>query len=451
MYRGFIKNINALNGNAIGTSGLRIQEMKIKRDILTKASSTFVVVEIPNAASEGDVFGVYDDYGNIVYEGVITSIEDNEIQANQIVALFDDKWLWNDPQETTLEQTIKTILTEDFVNNEDTKIANTFSQFNITTSSSTELYLLSQEEKTVKNFMSFIYELYENYGILIDINIGYRGQPTINIGVPSFTKLKVSDNNNSIRNLNVVTETAQTNKLIVYSNDGKTQRGIYYATTSGITDDSSALNRLAKVNTNIVFSDDEIGTIIADNLSEEMYNHKITLDLVLNSKLYKWEDFHLGQLFDIFYNGKVYESVLTGYTINVQNDGKADIVNLTFGKVRQTIESKLYKEFTKIVEQKTQEQIPISSQFKILGVEVSHTNMAAGNVLTNQTKTFTPDSGYVAIGIVGTEKGSGSDGGRVEPYRYSVSGNTLTYSIHNPASASQNVSIKFNVLEVYTG
>lgn len=341
MYRGFIKPINALGGLPYGSADLRIQEMTIKRDILTKASSTFTVLDIPDEAEVGNVFGCYDNAGKVVYVGVITNIDDKTIQTDQIISIFNDNWKYRDPNVSTIEGKIKDII-DGFGTDSDTLLANIFSQFTTTALTSTTLDLPTQNENYVTNFMDFLFKVYESYQILVDINVSIgQNNPTINIGVPSYTPLLLSDNNNVLRNFNVIKETYETNKLMLYSSDGQ-YRGTWYGTPNGITTDSTQA-RLPKIRTNIVFSNDDYNTIVADNLSQEMYNHKIELELVLNSKLYDFETFHLGQSFNIFYEKKTYASILTGYELKVNQNGASDVVKLVFGIVRVSLVDKLNK------------------------------------------------------------------------------------------------------------
>lgn len=345
MYRGFIKDNQNLAGQSLGSPDLRILSMTINRDILSKATSDFEVVSVPDAAAEGNVFGVYDDYGKTVYIGVITSISGNVIQTDQIISLFDDNWLWSNPAAVTIEQTVAEIIQNDWATNIDSMLQNIFSQFNITAGTNVvQLSLPTQEENFVTNFMEFIFQLYEAYGVLLDIDIAYNDTtPTITVFKPSYQKIQLGNNTNAVRNFNITTETFETNKLVLYSKDGATYRGSWYGTTSGITTNSAAGNRLPKINTKYVFSDDPEDDIIGDNLQDKMYNHKINVELVLANKLYNFDDFKLGQEFDIFYNDTYYNSILTGYKITVDSEGKADIVTLVFGKVRYSLENKLYK------------------------------------------------------------------------------------------------------------
>lgn len=344
MYRGFIKTINNLSGLPIGNSDLRVRNISIRRDILTSATSEFEVLGIPDEAEIGNVFGCYDEYGKIIYVGVIPNIDDNTIQTNQIISLFNDKWLWNDPQQVTIEQTVRAILQSDFQNNNDSLIADIFSQFDVNISSTgTPLLLPTQDENYVVNFMDFIFQLYQNYQILLDINIPYgASRPSITILKPNYPTIKLSNNTNTLQDFNIMQETYETNKLILYAKDG-TYRGTWYGTTQGISTSDDYTNRLPKIRTNIVFSDDPADDIVADNLSNQMYNHKIEVNLILNNKLYNFDEFHLGQTFEIYYKGKVYNSILTGYAIEINESGASDKVTLTFGIVRVSLIDKLNK------------------------------------------------------------------------------------------------------------
>lgn len=341
MYRGFIKPITALNGLPYGSRDLRITETNVKRDILTKASSTFTVLDIPDEAEVGNVFGCYDETGKTVYVGIITNIEDKTIQTDQIISIFNDNWKYRNPNVSTIEGKIANIISG-FASDSDSLLATIFSQFTVTTTSTTTLDLPTQSENYVTNLMDFLFNIYESYHILVDINVSYGTvAPTITIGVPSGTTHLLSDNNNVLRDFNVITETYETNKLMLYSSDGS-YRGTWYGTPNGITTNSAA-DRLPKIRTNIVFSNDDYNTIVQDNLSADMYNHKIEMNLVLNNKLYDFDEFALGGSFTIVYENKTYDSILTGYELKANANGKSDLVKLVFGIVRVSLVDKLNK------------------------------------------------------------------------------------------------------------
>lgn len=370
MYRGFYKNLNNLSGKSISSADLRIQSMTIKKDLLTSVTSNFTVIQIPTAFTEGNLFGVYDDYGQTVYVGIIKSLEGEDIECEDILSLFNDEWRYNNPTGTTIENKLKSIIANDLGKSSDKYQADIFSSFTITETSATANNLETIDGTT--NLMDYLFSIYTNFGIMLDISASFgESAPTIKIGKPNYTTIKLSNNNNALRNFDITRETQETNKLIVYNADGTELRKTYYATASGITENSESLDRLARIKTKIVFSDDELSDIVANNLTEEMYNHQITVDLVLQNKLYDFDNFHLGQTFEIYYNENIYESVLTGYSITVDDGGKADKIALTFGKVRVTLESKIQQiaseTYSKSLQQPSAEPTVFPSWLKIWG------------------------------------------------------------------------------------
>jgi len=348
-YRLFFKKLTDLAGSSLTSPQLVVTSYTVKRDLLTKATSTFDVLEMPTAIESGDVVGMYDAYGSIVFLGTVEQINGNTVTAEQIYGLFDDDWLWNNPAKSTLESTIKTILTDDFQNNRDTLMNTIFGVFTLSTTSSTALSLETPDEDNyVTNFMSFLYDIYEKYGIILKIDIPFNsGTPTIEIGKPSYSKMAFGNNVYSFRNFDIIKETFENNKLIVYSEDGTTYRGEWFTTTSGITDNPNALNRIPRIKTNIVFSDDGISILKASSLRNEIYNHRIDCELVTTSNLINFDNLKLGQEADIYYNGNYYNSILTGYSMTMKDGTEDEVVKLTFGLVRTSLTSKLFKRIKK--------------------------------------------------------------------------------------------------------
>lgn len=347
-YRLFFKNLTDIEGRSLSSPQLRVKNFSVKRDILTKQTSSFEVLQMPNAVLNGDIVGMYDSYGSIVFLGVVTEIKDNNVYAEQIIGIFDDNWLWNNPREASIEETLKTIIENDFQNNRDTLMSSIFSSFDITTTSTTNLTLQSQEEHYVTNFMSFLYDVYEKYGILININIPFEQEtPTISIGKPNYRKLQIGNNTYAFRNFNIVNEVFETNKLVVYGEENGQYRGEWFTTTSGITDNPSALNRIQRIKTNIIFSDDDLNILKASSLRNQIFNHRIECDLVVENKLLNFDLLKLGQEVDLYYNGDYYNTILTGYQLDMSDGRPSEVIHLTFGLVRTSLTSKLFKRLNK--------------------------------------------------------------------------------------------------------
>lgn len=350
MYRGFIKNIANLTGETIGSAQLQVKDFTIRRDLLSSSQSEFELISVPNAVTNGNIFGVYDETGKIVYTGVINSVEDNIIYTGDILNIFDDLWLYRNPHASTIENTIISIITTDFAQSRDDLVATIFSQFTLTASTSNAIDVGLESENYTVNFKDWLISLYDLYGLTVKINIPYnQTAPTMVIGIDDYPLMKLGDNTSAVRNFNITSEVQETNKLVIYGTNGS-YRASYYVTPSGITTDSSALDRIIKIKSKIVFSDlEDLNAIVSQNIEELTYNHKISLDLLLGNRLLNFDDFNLGQPFDVYvsdsyHNKQVYSTILTGYEITSDDNGKTDYVRLTFGKVRYSLDKKLQKQ-----------------------------------------------------------------------------------------------------------
>lgn len=343
-YRVFFKKLTALNERSLTSSQLRVTNYSINRDLLTKTLSSIEVLELPNAIEIGDVVVMYDKYGTVLFTGIVTKTENNKIECNQSLGIFDDNWKWNRPNVSTIENALKTIITNDYQNSSDSLMRDIFGSFEISTTSSTNLTLETQENRYVVNMENFLYSMYEKYGIVLNFNYSFQvGTPTIEIGTVQASKLTISNNVVIFRNFEIQRNVYETNKLIVYGEENGEYRDTFYATRSGITEDSSALNRPQKIKTNIIWSDDNINVLKASSLRNTIYSHEISVDLVVNNKMLDLSNLKLGQEADIYYDGNYFNSILTGYSMSMSNNVPNETVSLKFGLVRTSLTSKLYK------------------------------------------------------------------------------------------------------------
>lgn len=342
LYRAFVKDALRLEDKP--KAFLRVLSFTIRRDLLTSANSTFTVLEVPTNIDNSDIFCLYNPYGKVIYEGVISKVKDNEIQCSQIQSFYKGAWLYQTSASATLEEEVAAVLdnyangTVDGVN--DPLMVQKYGSVRVTFAGSTTANLPTEQANYTIDFEDFIYSLYQKYGIVFDFDFSANDVPELTISTPNYTAYKLANNNNSISAISPVTEIAQTNKLIIYATDG-TYRATYYATSEGITTDADDPLRFKTINTKIVFSDDTLDTIVAANLTADMYNHKLTFSMLLNSNLYNWDEWQLGQPLEIYYNSQYFKSVYTGYELIKEQDQELYEVNIICGKVRTSLTKKL--------------------------------------------------------------------------------------------------------------
>lgn len=348
-YRVFIKDCLNLGGRP--KAELKVLSFDVSRDLMERASATFTVTEIVENINEGDVIGLIDPYGFVPYLGTVTTISEVTISSNQIESLFDDNWVYRVPQKASIEMAIKDIITEDFKNSSDPVMAAKYN-FTIVTKSSTPGVLPAQDDNTVMNFEDFMYQMFNDYGITFDFDIPFEpGTPVLYIERKTLDTMKVANNSVAIRSVQVERTVTDRNKLVVYSEDGKTLRGTYFVDSNGVTTNARSGTRLPVVDTEFVFSDEDLDAIVQENLNPIMYNHFISFEMLLKSELYKdaWYRWQLSQPIDIWINGDYYNTIYTGYQFKGDTNSKTATVLIKCGKVRANLTSKILSIFARKV------------------------------------------------------------------------------------------------------
>ena len=336
-FRLYFKGRFALNEKAYGYA--RVLSFNVREDLLTSQNSSFKLETVPNAAVEGDIVILIDAYGKKLYTGVIKQIEDIQIDANGILTLFDDNDFYQigSYSNSNCNERTEYILNHYKNNNsDDPKISELIEQFEISHDDEcprgwqydyTEVHTLNVYEQLLKMF--------DDYSVKITVDIPLNeGQSTIFTGPVNTGVHKFIDNTVVLTSITPTIEVQSTNKLVIYNQDGNQKRGVYYLTENGVTQDANDLTRLNVINTNIVNSDEELSTVVANNLEKEMYNHKIVVNMMLDNKLYDYYTFELGGNFIISVKAKYYETIWTAYELDLEEEGDLDIVTMTFGKVR---------------------------------------------------------------------------------------------------------------------
>lgn len=350
-YRCFVKD--QLDLTSAPKAFMIVDSFTIRKDLMTNAKSTMTVLSMASNVNNGDVVVLYDPRGNVVYQGVVTSIEDKKISCSQMQSYYKGIWVYNVSPKATLEEEFAALL-QDYADGKmykstyvDSLVAQRLGGITIDFIGSTlanlpkDLDDKGEEKFTTQDMEKFIYSLYEDYGIILDFEINFSGANYVHIKVPDFDSIKVGNNMYAIQNMSPIETIEETNRLIIYSAK-HVYRKTYVATKSGIVEEpTSTANRFDITNTKIVSSDDELSDLVANNLPSVMYNHKLTFDLVLKNFIYQFDEFHLGMPLDVWYGSDYYNSVLTGYEMKKTTNENVTYVSFTCGKVRNSLTQKL--------------------------------------------------------------------------------------------------------------
>lgn len=346
-YRCYVKDQLALTDPP--KAFMVVDTFEVRTDYLTNATSSFTVHSMTSDVNEGDILVLYDPTGTTLYQGVIDSIEDLTIDCSQMQSFYKGTWIYNVSPQNFLEHEIAVLL-QDYADGKlyrssyvDRHVAQRLGGITIDYVGSTTVNLPTEvddegnDEMNTYDMEEFIYELYQKYQIEFDFEINFSGANYVHIRVPSYPAVKVGNNMFAIQDMLPITEIEETNKLVIYAQD-KTYRTTYVATKNGIVEaPSSSVNRFNITNTEVVFSDDPVADLVANNLPQTMFNHKIEFTLIIKNFLYEFGEFNLGGELDIYYGGDYYNSVLTGYEITKESNQSIVSVHFICGLVRKKL------------------------------------------------------------------------------------------------------------------
>lgn len=352
-YRLYVKSATSLNGRAIESVETKIIKATIKRDLTTKATSSIEVLGIPNALSNGDIVGIRNQKGETIYQGVVKSFDasSNTITCDQMIGLLDFNFLYKyaDYNASDVETNMLQIINK--VKESSALMNQALGSFNFSKSTTTSGKIVQKDDNTFETFnvMSKFIEFYNNYDVVLDLSIPFNQNQGVG-AIKRFDKEIVNvikDNTKAIRNVSVTKQEVDTNILHIINSVGNIVASYYVKNdgtivTSDGYDDRPHLIKVKYVKTKET-DQATINSIKAENLPDESLNHCITMELLTNSKVFDFANFELGTWFELWLQNKHYFSAFTGYNYTINNNGSIEKVTLTFGKVRQTLESRLFK------------------------------------------------------------------------------------------------------------
>ena len=209
-----------------------------------------------------------------------------------------------------------------------------YGAFSVTYDDSQEIHLPALEDVgEVRNMQQFIYDLYNDYGVLVSITVPFESGCNIHIKTLNYSPLKIARNTTNIISISPSMEIEEINKLVIFSSAGALRK-IFYASENGIIEDSTDTHRLKVINTEYVYADDEIDDIKKQHLKEELYDHQIEFEMILDNKLYDFFSWNIGMPLEVYYDGIYYKTIFTGYEYSFDQNETPSVVRITCGKVR---------------------------------------------------------------------------------------------------------------------
>lgn len=348
----------------------------VKVDGMQTSATTITVKSVPSAYSSGRPIFIMNPMGKCVYQGVIQNIEDNKITCREPLNVFDVEFLMTTSDsylDNPLLSGVGSLMsyarqgnsTNTYVTNENVLQDRKFNRISIIQNNLMPLdndkiahYTMpSLDSNTVANVESYIMDLFNDFGVYVSSSLGVNSvYQAHDLQLrPSYYKeldsIKISDNVENISNVSIEMEDVETTVLVVFNKEGTTLRGYIGMKNDGSTmsftyetADTELQNLIGYDNykVKVVMTSDDMDSVIAQNLTNAKYNHKISFDLSLDNSLFDVDSFQIGQPVEFYYENKMYESIVTSVSYDIkENDDQIHSMKVVLGKVRSSLTSKL--------------------------------------------------------------------------------------------------------------
>ena len=368
-----------------------VRSFSVKVDGLAKATSTIECESIPPLYQIDMPVFLISPKGKIVYCGVIKAIKDKTLTCREPMAILDHDFLFLPTTSVDGDNlTNRNVLYASWLYLNDVRmgyctaaglsVTNGYSDSGLVRNmrafhmDSDRRVLYNSERNTyvstpltteyeVKNLEDYYFDLFEQFAVYLKpaMFLAPRSSLYYEKGDKRMMKLEVkntkeyetlviSDNVEAITNVSVDLSEVSTTMLQIFNSTGKTFRGVYGMTKDGVIEEnpetgSTIPQKFIARDTykmKLVRSDDKINTIVEQNLSGALYNHKISFNVDLTYDIYRLDDFQIGRKVDFYYKNKLYKSDVTAVEFSLDSDMTSIVsAKITLGNVRNKLTTKL--------------------------------------------------------------------------------------------------------------
>ena len=368
-----------------------VRSFSIKVDGLAKATSTIECESIPSLYQIDMPVFLISPKGKIVYYGVIKAIKDKTLTCREPMAILDHDFLFLPTTSVDGDNlTNRNILYASSLYLNDVRMGYCTAAGTSVTSGypdsglqrnmrafivdSDRRVLYNSERNTyvsmpltteyeVKNLEDYYFDLFEQFAVYLKPAMFLAPRSTLYYekgdkrlmqlqvkNTKEYETLVISDNIEAITNVTVDLSEVSTTMLQIFNSTGKTFRGVYGMTKDGVIEEnpetgSTIPQKFIARDTykmKLVRSDDKINTIVEQNLSGALYNHKISFNVDLTYDIYRLDDFQIGRKVDFYYKNKLYKSDVTAVEFSLDSDMTSIVsAKITLGNVRNKLTTKL--------------------------------------------------------------------------------------------------------------
>lgn len=275
--------------------------------------------------------------------GVIDSYEDNKLVCNDIMVLLNFEFPATTMRGTSFEKHMKTLITRYLINDPTKKMSNLV----ITTLTDTAHIYQPSESPTPTNLMSYLINGFKKYNVVWKFDKILDGKIYTTLEAVKNTT-QFEDTLSDFQDWEVSTTTVGKdveNELIIINptmtnSESPSIKSTWYLTTENIVTSKSSdelIFRPTRTKVRIYNADNDKDMtdeqIANAELAGNYYSHEISVNGRLSSKIIDMSAMRIGTLANIYYKGKLFKSVLSGYEYTEGDQ----FIALKFGNIRSRL------------------------------------------------------------------------------------------------------------------
>lgn len=339
---GEVLNVWIITRNGTISALTEVFDYEVDRDYITSNKSSFLIHDNIEYQRGDFLFAKFPSSRNIIYFGLIDSFEDETIICNDIISLVNFEFAATRFSGNSFEEHAKTLITK-FLINDQTK---DMTILDIDACTHTKHNYQPAEPPTATNLMKYLINGFKKYNVVWEFK-KFDGRIATTIESVSDT-LQIKNNLYDFINWEIsTTEVGRgvenhiriIDKTTTNSENPKVLSEWYLTEDNEVTNNQNVGNIIKPTKTKVWIYDTTeedkptYQEVAESELKGSYYAHEISCDMRKDSKMIELTQLRIGILANIFYDGKLYKSVLTGYSFI----SDSEFVHLRFGHIRSRL------------------------------------------------------------------------------------------------------------------
>lgn len=328
---------------------LEFDEYVFKDDIDFNDKSSVTFIKQPNL-EDGDILFCKD--GNkTVFFGIAEKVKSESGEADYKVALLQKENMFNRfiflenedlIEKTGIEDFISLTALMNFKNSGDTLLDKKW--LAMSSKTHTRVAARPETEQGVYNLKTFLGNAKQRYGIHADFELE-QGGLTVRLekrtDVELLIDIEVSDVSDYVENYDVSVLAKLIVKWKKTEDSTEELRKVFYLlsdrTVTGDVNNPNRVEGSVKSIQIVAEKEEEMRQQVFNEFSSNRYNHKITFNVVRNSKLYPEQEFYVGRTCTVKTKSGVRNSMIT----RIETSSNSVLLKITLGNMKVTLTDKL--------------------------------------------------------------------------------------------------------------